>query len=421
MEDPSSENPRQKLMQLDKEINDQLTYNTVQIVRNYVENNSIKCIQIEESSDKMLIMSPLNEADAIAEFEQQQPTMTPQDHEKVIADIENESVEMEYIEEVEALEEESDRTTQIEYESVDDIETNSNTSMTKAFNLKRPRHTEEWKCNKRKKLRNSGQTYVNTKGNIVEGRKMLPSCECRVHCEEKISEDEREANFNKFWSLGDVIEQRKFIYKHLISKEPTRRKSSGTGSRSVTLQFYLDKTDEAGNFSLVHVCKKMFKNTLCVSNQVIQGVVKKYSNTNFVDTRGKHERKLTEAQELAKEHAQQFPFFYVEQNMTKVQLYNMYTEQCKEQNIIPVKESNYREIFDKYNSNSFLKTEKILCEKCDDYFKATEEKRVDMQKEHDQHLADDKKCRDRALGRIRHRRSIARKREERLKTVAVTE
>lgn len=250
---------------------------------------------------------------------------------------------------------------------------------------------------------------------------MQPSCACRIHCEERINEDERQANFSKFWSLGDVIEQRKFIYSHIITKEPTRRKSAGAGARSVTLQFYLDKSDVGGNSSLVHVCKKMFKNTLSISNQVIQGVVRKHSNTNFVDNRGRHERKLTEAQELAKEHVQQFPFFYVEQNMTKVQLYKMYVDNCKEQNIIPVKESNYREIFDKYNSNSFLKTEKVLCEKCDRYFKAAEDEKIHLQKEHDQHLVEDKKCRDRALGRIRHRRSIARKREERLKTIAVTE
>jgi hypothetical protein len=213
-------------------------------------------------------------------------------------------------------------------------------------------------------------------------------------------------NFDNFWSLGDVVEQRKFIYSHIISKAPSRRKSlSSSSSRTVTLEFYLDKQDSKGHALLVHVCKKMFKNTLSVSNQVISQVIKKYAASNFTDSRGKHERKLTEAQELAKEHVQEFPFFYVEQTMTKVQLYNMYMDRCKEKNIIPVKESNYREIFDKYNSNSFLKSERILCDKCHRYFKATDEERAALQQEHDEHIAVDKKCRDRALGRIRHQRS----------------
>jgi hypothetical protein len=162
----------------------------------------------------------------------------------------------------------------------------------------------------------------------------------------------------------------------------------------------------------------MFKNTLAVSSQVIQGVVRKYAQTGFIDTRGKHERKLTKAQELARQHVQKFPYFYIDQKMTKVQLYNMYCEECKNVVLEPVKESNYRDIFDRFHSNTFLKSDKILCEKCHKYFKSSDEERMLLQKEHDEHLAVDKKCRDRALGRIRHRRSLEKKRAEKLANIS---
>ncbi|KAG5671358.1 hypothetical protein PVAND_001559 [Polypedilum vanderplanki] len=390
------ENSQQKLMQLEN--NDPFIYNTVQIVSEYIKNNSVKCIQVEETEGKILIISPSSQTN--------QGTIQCENKEEPLVN----EFEKDECEETEFINEEILDENLMEYE--DELD-NDNLNDFKPSNVRRPRHADEWKCNKRKKLRNSGQAYINTKGNLVQGRVMKPACSnCRNRCNEKLTEEERQMNFNKFWALGEVVEQRKFIYNHIISKKPSRRKTVES-NRSVTLEFYLDKYDSKEES--VHVCKKMFKNTLAISNQVIQGVMKKYASSNFIDSRGKHERKLTEAQELAKEHVQQFPFFYVEQTMTKVQLYNMYVEQCKEKNIIPIKESNYREIFDKFNSNSFLKTERILCKQCHKYFKATDEERVALQKEHNEHIIVDKKCRDRALGRIRHKRSIERRKAEKLK------
>lgn len=287
----------------------------------------------------------------------------------------------------------------------------------RSSNPRRPRRPENWACNKRKTLRNSGQTYLNSKGKIVQAKQMRESCgsSCRSKCITKISEVDRQRAFDIYWGFGNVVKQRKFVYKHITSAEPKRRRTENS-NRTVTLQFYLDAKDEDGSLMSVQVCKKMFKNTLVISSQVIQGVVKKYALEGFNDTRGKFERKLTTAQKFAIEHVKKFPFFYIEQTMTKVQCYQMYREECLEMGVEPVKEGNYRDIFDKQNQGSFLKTEKISCENCHRYYKATDAERIDLQKEHDNHisLGSNKKCRDRALGRIRHQRAQERKKAQRM-------
>jgi hypothetical protein len=290
-------------------------------------------------------------------------------------------------------------------------------SSRKSSSYARQRNPEQWLCNKRKSLRNTGQSYRNTKGKIVAARKMRESCgsSCRSKCDTKISEEDRQREFDAFWSLGDVVKQRKFIHQRVTSSTPKRRKNE-TSNRTLTHHFHLDRRNDDGTTQLVQVCKRMFRNTLAVSCQVIQGIVTKYALEGYSDTRGKFERKLTKAQQFAVEHVKKFPFFYIEQTMTKVQCYQMYQNECAELGIDPVKEGNYRDIFDKQNLGNFLKTEKITCDLCHRFYKADEEEKARLQKEHDDHisLGANKKCRDRALGRLRHKRSQERKKAIRM-------
>jgi len=408
-----------------KDSNDTLEYRMLDIIRNYIKTYSINRIEIEENSKKLLVFSGCSEELDVDNLELKQcENMEPEkiddlDPEKLADESKSEYLE-EFLDDNDSNDRIDSTDKDIVYEEVeefqvdDNISTFDNTSSSKSSSLKRSRHPEEWQCNKRKKLRNSGKSYLNSKGKIVRERKMLESCavtNCRSNCQSRLTEYDRLMNFNNYWKMGDIVEQRKFIYNHILSKEPSRRKSVQS-NRTVTLQFHLDALDSQGNQACVQVCKKMFKNTLAISNQVIQGVVTKYASSGFTDIRGRHKRKLTEAQELARQQVQNFPFFYVEQTMTKVQLYNMYVNDCRKNGIEPIKESNYREIFDKYNTNSFLKTEKILCEKCHQFYQGTDVEMQLQQKEHNQHLEESRKCRDRVLGKIRHKRAMEKKRAE---------
>lgn len=444
-----------KSQDFDDPTEDKSVYNLVQIVRDYISKHSVVEIREEEFEGRLVVESTScqpkqsNQDDyEVKVFKTDVATDELEESFLEEGDIKPEVLEPEYLEEEEDYLPTDDSTKEIidesvdidydvvefddegnelinEYEESDDFSytnqqsaSESATDLSRPINPRRMRHPENWACNRRKTLRNSGQSYRNSKGKTVDAKQMRESCgeSCRSKCVTKISEADRQRAFEQYWGLGDVVKQRKFVYKHITSAEPKRRRAVNSSSRSVTLQFYLEALDEDETYQLVQVCKKMFKNTLVISSQVIQGVVKKYAIQGFNDTRGKFERKLTEAQKLAVEHVKKFPFFYIEQVLTKVDCYNMYKQECSKLGLEPVKEGNYRDIFDKQNQGSFLKTMKVSCEMCHRYYRGTDEEREALQKEHDIHisLGVNKKCRDRHLGRLRHKRAQERKKAERI-------
>ena len=63
------------------------------------------------------------------------------------------------------------------------------------------RKPENWARNKRKRLRNEGKEYCNTKGNLVEGKVFnFPRFHaCNMHCSEVSDNDARDI-FDKFWA-----------------------------------------------------------------------------------------------------------------------------------------------------------------------------------------------------------------------------
>lgn len=422
-------------------IDDKTVYSTIQIVRGFIEKNSISEIVADENTNRLIFLAKSEEPSDIFQVEVMKTESIEDD--EVEEELKYEIIDSEYLEEDAIEKEESLELIEDEMELVridedymddddfvaefqDDTETSCDNQQSasesvsdsrKSSNSSRKRNPEKWACNKRKTLRNTGQSYLNTKGKLVEAKKMRESCgsTCRSKCETKITDDDRQRAFETFWNLGDIVKQRKFLYRYISSSTPKRRRSESS-NRTLTLHFHLDRRDDDGTSQLVLVCKKMFKNTLAVSSQVIQGVVKKYAYEGFNDTRGKFERKLTEAQKFAIEHVKKFPFFYIEQTLTKVQCYQMYRDECADLGLVPVKEGNYRDIFDRQNQGNFLKTEKITCELCHRYYKADEDEKVKLQIEHDSHisLGSNKKCRDRALGRIRHKRAQERKKAHRI-------
>lgn len=405
----------------------------VQIVRKFLISHPEVEVEVDSLADRLVIKAKSDNSDEIPQIKEEpsfdvgtEEELETEYLEDCIEDLlpnEDEILESTDVLEDHLIEEvEGENESLIEYYDSDTCDsqpqsTNDDVSDSKPnSNPRRPRRPETWISTKRKTLRNSGQSYLNSSGRLVEARTMKESCgtACRSKCMTKVTEEDRQHNFKTFWDLGDVVKQRRFIYLHIVSSEPKRRRGQNT-NRTLTHNFFLDAKDGQGNYQPVQVCKKLFKNTLVVSTQVIQGVVRKYAIEGFVDTRGKFERKLTEGQILAQEQVKEFPFFYIEQSMTKVQCYQMYLDECTKKGVEPVRESNYRAIFDKQNQSSFLKTEKVSCKDCHRYYRATDEERVKLQAEHDIHVgrSGNKKCRDRALGRIRHRRALERRRAER--------
>lgn len=422
---------------------DKSVQNIVEIVKNFISRHSVAIIEEDEVGHRLTIQAKLpedlEEDISIVKLESSFED-SPKETALLDAAIGTEELESEdYLDdyEMEEVEDQSDSNiseheeqfdskdaviiafedSNSSYNQIQSASESASESLTSS-NPRRPRRPETWISNKRKTLRNSGQTYLSTSGKLVPAKSMHESCgiSCRAKCISKVSEHDRQYNFDTFWSLGDVVRQRKFIHEHITSSEPKRRRAENL-NRTLTHNFYLEAKDSNGIYRNQQVCKKMFKNTLVISTQKIQCVVRKYAIEGFVDTRGKFERILTEGQKFAAEHVKQFPFFYIEQTMTKIQCYGDYLNECKEKGIEPVKEGNYRVIFDKQNQGSFLKTEKVgSCEFCHRYYKATDDERATLQAAYEDHisLGTNRKCRDRALGRIRHKRAQERRKAQRL-------
>lgn len=74
----------------------------------------------------------------------------------------------------------------------------------------------------KKKMKNTGQSYIGSTGKEVKARKLQEPCgsKCRLKCLEKILQDDRESLFKQFWGIGGINKQRKYIICHVKSVCP---------------------------------------------------------------------------------------------------------------------------------------------------------------------------------------------------------
>lgn len=138
---------------------------------------------------------------------------------------------------------------------------------------KRQRKPELWATNIQKKLRCAGQRYRSAKGYIVAARSMAAPCNCRQECGTKVNEKNRLTNFSTYWSLETVEKKRAFISEHIKLERPMRAMKKSRAFSRLILHF-LDVINSDGSTDKVKVCKKMFLNTLDISNTVITTTVK---------------------------------------------------------------------------------------------------------------------------------------------------
>lgn len=145
----------------------------------------------------------------------------------------------------------------------------------------------EWKDLKRKALKNSGQVFINKKGQTISGKIMKEPCNRPKKCFQKLEESCRQHVFNCFWDIGSHEKQWEFILKFTSCHKPKRIKAEGP-NRTQTRVYSLpsSKTDK------VIVCRKMFLNTLSISEKTIRTALKKLqTSTNehhLNDLRGRH-------------------------------------------------------------------------------------------------------------------------------------
>lgn len=240
-----------------------------------------------------------------------------------------------------------------EEEPVISIEITSTTSSASKTKPNRQAHPENWIRNKRKLAKNKGQSYIASNGKFIEAKQMKGNCgsSCRMQCYKKISEDNRQSNFNYFYQLADIAKQRKFLFDHMKTYEPKRNKvpKNPQKLRAVQRTYFLDLVHVNGETEMIQVCKLMFLNTFSISSQMIDTIHRKVINEGkFSDTRGKFERRQSKNSELVVGN--------FEENST-----------------------SRKEIPSKH------KTDKISCDICSSYRKATTAEKIPLQKHFDEH------------------------------------
>nr|XP_045595540.1 WASH complex subunit 2-like isoform X2 [Procambarus clarkii] len=122
---------------------------------------------------------------------------------------------------------------------------------------------------KRQELKNTGQSYINTKGKLVDAKRVWPQdcSRCPLKCNARISEDDRQKIFAEYWGLADYNLQREYLAAHMQREE----KLGPSGLLRTVILYFLT----CGNTSKLQVCRQFFLKTLDVSEKASRIVLEK--------------------------------------------------------------------------------------------------------------------------------------------------
>ena len=177
---------------------------------------------------------------------------------------------------------------------------------------KRTRTPHKWKANKRKRRREQGQSYIDTKGRERPSReiKSKKDCtKCRFQCCINISENEREEIFRKFWTLS-AGEKAQFYSKTTTFAHKKRTRTTSRKSRKeYSFKYFFFVHDQR-----IRVCKDYYLQTLDISQKRVEYFHKsrKSSVTGMAksgENRGKHVKKTVsdDLKQVVRDHIEAFP------------------------------------------------------------------------------------------------------------------
>jgi len=107
---------------------------------------------------------------------------------------------------------------------------------------KRQRNEKNWKRDVRKRLRQSGVAYVDSKGNSqpahqVNSRKQCDGV-CKFKCTEKVTAERQSLLFERFWKLSDT-EKAHFYARTTKRSEVRRSRSVNAEARKFAIKYFL--------------------------------------------------------------------------------------------------------------------------------------------------------------------------------------
>lgn len=229
----------------------------------------------------------------------------------------------------------------------------------------------------RKFLRNTGQEYVTKKGKVVKAKIFEDKdCGCSKKCVTKITAEQRQKCFDKFWKMGDFGKQNAYlsglVTREAVKQHRPRLNCTNRGPKGVTYQYRIN----VGRVSKI-VCKKYFLQTFLVSDGRLSRALRKEENEKEPgeDLRGKKPpaNKTSEEQlNRVRKHINQFPRYdchyvqnpkgkYLKYDLNVKKMYGMYVEQCTTNDIPCVKENIYRSVFNEEFNLTFLSPRRDPC------------------------------------------------------------
>ncbi|XP_041462540.1 uncharacterized protein LOC121413686 [Lytechinus variegatus] len=214
---------------------------------------------------------------------------------------------------------------------------------------KRARNPAAWKRNTNKRLRNSGQPYINSNGCVMPARKMKESCKnCRQRCPERISEEQRQEIFDDYWhSNKDWTYRRMYIIEHALPQPIQRRRSKrDLDQKARRISFHYHLTCDG---IMEKVCKRFFLNTLAVGEKfVIISLHKKTVDGKVIpDRRGRHPAANQipyDMKQEARRHIQLNILNRPQEQVSLPKMYDSYVQECEMHQRTTVKKHFYRKL-----------------------------------------------------------------------------
>lgn len=278
----------------------------------------------------------------------------------------------------------------------------------KPLTRKRPRDPSSWKANMRKRLRQSGQEYMDSRGKlqVARGVKTKKDCtKCKFHCRANFSENDRMVIFKEFWSQSD--DEKRHFYARTTTQIPTNRKrtTNMVSRKKHSLSYFLPIDGQN-----IRVCKTFYLSTLDISQKRINNY---YASKHAGDTPtrlrwGQNPNRIVpeEIKNDIREHINSIPRVeshycradtnkeYVAQwGLTVTTLYRKYIEKCEERGKTPGKLYLYRHILDTETNIAFHFPKKDRCDKCEEW-KAAADPGEEQKTNYEHHLQGKRETKD---------------------------
>lgn len=235
---------------------------------------------------------------------------------------------------------------------------------------------------------------------LFSGRGVKSNCtdKCRLKCSNYINMESRLKLFRNFWKLSDLYKQRPFIGSCMIDIEPKYRYTNAENPCKYNKASYFTVDGEK-----FRVCKTFFKNTLDITNRMIETTKSKYDENGIVqeDYRGRHENHKKISAELVndiKNHINSIPRIeshylratssreYINGAKTIADLFKDFKDQQTERGKDTGKYCTYYKIFTTEFNLGFYTPKKDQCDLCMSFANATSEQKEQLKNQVEVHL-----------------------------------